>query len=99
MKRRLAVIGTSLLLLAATGGQNSAQQQPRASSKRPVQSKVTATVDAGLMPLEARKALVQQYCQGCHNDQTHSGGMTLTALDLAHVDQNPELAEKIIKKL
>jgi hypothetical protein len=51
------------------------------------------------MPLETETALVKQYCQVCHNDKLKSGGMTLTSLDLAHVDHNAELAEKVIRKL
>src|SRR5262245_45112838 len=53
----------------------------------------------GAMPIEAQRALVTQYCQGCHNDTVKSGNMSLTSLDLAHIDQNAELAEKIIRKL
>ena len=51
------------------------------------------------MPIEAQRAMLTQYCQGCHNDTVKSGNMTLTSLDLAHIDQNAELAEKIIRKL
>jgi hypothetical protein len=54
---------------------------------------------AGTMPIESRRAMVQQYCSGCHNERTKSGGMTLTSLDLAHAEQNGELAEKVIRKL
>ncbi len=43
--------------------------------------------------------MVKQYCSGCHNDDAKKGGMTLTSLDLAHPDRNPELAEKVIRKL
>jgi hypothetical protein len=51
------------------------------------------------MTLDAQKALVTQYCAGCHNDRSKSGNMTLTSLDLAHPEQNAELAEKVIRKL
>src|ERR1041385_3644843 len=51
------------------------------------------------MPLESQQALVKQYCSGCHNEKLKSGGMTLTALDLAHAEKTPELAEKVIRKL
>ena len=44
-------------------------------------------------------ALVNQYCSYCHNDKLKSGGMTLTKLDLAHPEQNAELAEKAIRKV
>ncbi|MBZ5625847.1 MAG: DUF1592 domain-containing protein [Acidobacteriia bacterium] len=45
------------------------------------------------------RALLNQYCTGCHNDKLKSGNMTLTRLDLARPGQNAELAEKVIRKL
>jgi hypothetical protein len=50
-------------------------------------------------PVVARRALVNQYCVGCHNDKVKSGGMTLTALNLAHPEQNEDLAERVIRKV
>jgi hypothetical protein len=47
----------------------------------------------------AQRALVNQYCAGCHNDKLKSGGFSWTKLDLAHVSQNAEEAEKVIRKL
>src|SRR5206468_1693322 len=52
-----------------------------------------------LMPVEAQQALVKQYCVGCHNDTAKQGGLTLSKLDLAHPEQNAELAEKVIHKV
>ncbi len=49
--------------------------------------------------LTARKALVNQYCVSCHNEKVKSGGMSLTALNLAHPELNEELAEKVIHKV
>ena len=46
-----------------------------------------------------QRALINRYCAGCHNDKIKSGGMTLSKLDLAHVDQNADLAEKVIRKV
>ena len=51
------------------------------------------------MPPAAERALVSEYCSYCHNDVEKTGGMTLTSLDLAHPEQNAELAEKVIRKL
>src|SRR5215470_340765 len=51
------------------------------------------------MPLESQVGLIKEYCSGCHNEKIKSGGMTLTDLDLAHVDRNPALAEKVIRKV
>jgi len=45
------------------------------------------------------RKFLNQYCTGCHNDDVRAGGMTLSKFDLNHIDQNPQLAEKIIYKL
>jgi hypothetical protein len=42
------------------------------------------------------QTLVSQYCAGCHNSKLKSGNVDLSKLDLAHPDQNSELAEKAI---
>ena len=51
------------------------------------------------MNVAAQEALVKQYCAGCHNDRLKSGGFSFAKLDLAHVDQHAEQAEKVITKL
>ena len=45
------------------------------------------------------RALLQQYCAGCHNEKTKSGGLVLDKLDVDHPGQNPETWEKVIRKL
>ena len=47
----------------------------------------------------AQRAFLNQYCVYCHNDQTKSGGMSLTSLDLTHITHNGDLPEKMIRKL
>jgi hypothetical protein len=47
----------------------------------------------------AQRAFLNQYCAYCHNDKLKSGDMSLTKLDLEHLDQTAELAEKAIRKL
>ncbi len=42
------------------------------------------------------QTLVTQYCAGCHNSKLKSGNVDLSKLDLAHPDQNAELAERAI---
>ncbi len=51
------------------------------------------------MTVAAQEALVKQYCAGCHNDRLKSGGFSFAKLDLAHIDQSAEQAEKVITKL
>ncbi len=69
---------------------------------------IPSVIAAVTLPLQAAtpaaappagRALVNQYCAGCHNPTVKSGGMTLTKLDLAHPDQNADLAEKVIRKV
>ncbi len=55
-----------------------------------------ATVTA---PGEAHRALVKQYCGGCHGDSAPKAGLSLSKFDLAHPEQNLEVSEKLIKKL
>ena len=45
------------------------------------------------------RALLNQYCSGCHNDKLKSGGMSLTKLDLERPGQSAQLAENVIRKL
>jgi hypothetical protein len=45
------------------------------------------------------RAVINQYCAGCHNEKLRSGGLALTTLDLAHPERNAEEWEKVIVKL
>jgi len=53
----------------------------------------------GPLPTDAQQALVKQYCAGCHNDKSMSGGFSFTKLDLTHPEQNAPQVEKVILKL
>ena len=45
------------------------------------------------------QALVGRYCLDCHNAAERSGDLSLEGADLAHVGQNPELWEAVVRKL
>ena len=47
----------------------------------------------------SQRAFLNQYCADCHNDQFKSGNMSLDKLNLQHIDQSAELAEKVARKL
>jgi hypothetical protein len=78
---------------------NPAAAQTRTVTPKPATPVAAHTTASNLMPVEAQAALIKQYCQGCHNENLKSGGMTLATLDLAHPEQNAELAEKVIRKV
>jgi hypothetical protein len=44
-------------------------------------------------------AVIEEYCVRCHNDERLRGNMSLQHFDAAVPEQNPELAEKVIRKL
>jgi hypothetical protein len=45
------------------------------------------------------RALLDQYCVTCHNQQTRTGGLALDKADVSNPPSNPELWEKVIQKL
>jgi mono/diheme cytochrome c family protein len=47
----------------------------------------------------AERTLLNQYCVTCHNDRTRAGELALDTVDPARVAQNPELWEKVVRKL
>src|SRR5579883_1825643 len=76
--------GVALLAMAAV-----AQTTPQSAAQSP----------SGPMTLTAQKAMVTQYCAGCHNDKLKSGGFTFSKVDLAKPGESAEQLEKVIRKL
>src|SRR5438067_10422104 len=50
-------------------------------------------------PTPAPRALIDQYCVTCHNQRTKTAGLTLDRMDPAHVAQDREAWEKVVRKL
>ena len=44
-------------------------------------------------------AMIGTYCITCHNTRLKTAGLTLDTLDTAHVATNPEIWEKVVRKL
>jgi hypothetical protein len=65
----------------------------------------TPTAAPAADSVAAQKAIVSQYCMTCHSDKARSAGMdsarkiNFDALDIAHVEKNPETWELIVRKL
>lgn len=43
--------------------------------------------------------LVSDYCSGCHHDGKKSGGVSFESFDASKVTENPDLGERMIRKL
>ncbi len=54
-----------------------------------------ASVDAAA----SGAALIERYCVGCHNDRLRTAGLVLDPAALTGVDADPELWEKVVRKL
>ncbi|MBI4473171.1 MAG: DUF1592 domain-containing protein [Acidobacteria bacterium] len=52
-----------------------------------------------LASVDSQRAIVAQYCAGCHNDRVKSGGFSWSTVELAHPEENAERIEKVIRKL
>ena len=47
----------------------------------------------------AQQETITRYCVSCHNDRLKTQGLSLEHADLAHASANPELWEKVARKL
>jgi hypothetical protein len=47
----------------------------------------------------SQRAILTEYCITCHNDRSKTGNLSLEQLDIDHPEANPEVWEKVIRKL
>jgi mono/diheme cytochrome c family protein len=82
----LSRLGVALMVGACLGipGSSSAQ--------------APAVASTGPAP-PAPRAVLDRYCVICHNQKTKTAGLTLDAMDLAHVDTRADVWEKVVRKL
>ena len=85
--RRMTVGAAAVLLLTVTA---------RSQSGGPWQA---PTVFAAAEDATREKAVLDQYCVGCHNQRLMSGGLRLDDLDIARIGDRAEVGEKIVRKL
>ena len=69
-------------------------QVPQLAARAP-QVQPTGAPDDASQP----RAILDKYCVGCHNATSRTGGLSLDGLDLADVDQNGAILEKVARKL
>ena len=92
MNTRLFVIGCVALMpvgLVSGQSQTAQVQKPAASPVARAQAPDVAT----------QRAVVDQYCVGCHNTKSKTANLMLDQLDLAHLGDHAEVGEKVVRKL
>src|SRR5947207_4630681 len=80
------MIGVSLILILL-GSSAASPQQPKAPAPQ------AAT------PAAQYRALLDQYCVGCHNQRAKTANLMLDTIDLADVAKHGDVWEKAIRKL
>lgn len=85
----LAILAMTIAVPFASAG----PQTARPVAPAPGSSKA-ATAGAG-----QANELISDYCSGCHHDGRKSGGVSLETFDAAKVTSDPDLGERMIKKL
>jgi mono/diheme cytochrome c family protein len=80
-----AVCRLTILFLAAGWASVSAQHSQLTGEQAPAAA--------------PQRALINQYCIGCHNDKLKTGGLALDTVSIENVGQNPDIWEKVLHKV
>ena len=86
---RAIFTGSLLLVVAALASVHTQSAVGRTSSGPPAQP---------APPAEA-KATLDRYCVTCHNQRARMGGLALEALDASAAGREPQIWEKVVRKL
>jgi hypothetical protein len=81
-----AALGVASVGLMASQAAGPASQAPAAAPAAPA---VTAS----------NRAVLDQYCVNCHSQRLKTGGLSLEGIDLSRAGANPEIWEKVVRKL
>ena len=65
----------------------------------PVRAAATNNPAAAAAAAPAQRALLDQYCVACHNQRLKSGNLALDTPDVAKAGTEPEVWERVIRKL
>jgi hypothetical protein len=91
--RLLAIACIAPMSVVLISGQSVSTAPPPKPAVRPVRSQTPAPGFA------TQRAILDQYCVGCHNAKLRTANLLLDQLDLAHLGDHAEVGEKIVRKL
>src|SRR5262249_36605262 len=75
------------------------------ATKAPATKAAAPAANAVITTAEGEKAAFNQYCVGCHGDAAKKRGedqairLTIDSLDPAHVENEPEVWERVVRKM
>jgi len=94
---RLLVAGAAIWLSALAVSAQTPQARPNVPAPRPAPAAQAASARADAA--EPANETLKQYCIGCHSERGKAGGLSLADFDIVRAHEQPETAEKIIRKL
>jgi hypothetical protein len=101
----MLLVGLFLSGFAPPAGQDPPEPASRFTHRLPIASAraITSSVDAAGLPGpsadDAGNAVVEEYCQRCHNERRLRGNMSLEGFDATKPMENWQTAERMIRKL
>src|SRR5207244_2325822 len=84
-RSRLWIVCGLMLLFAAAGTLGAGRPQQSAGALEPAAS--------------PSRAVINQYCVGCHNDKLKTADLDLNMLNVDNAGEHPEIWEKVVRKL
>jgi hypothetical protein len=93
-----AAVVFAIVLVGSLLESRSNAQQAQPGQPAP-QARATVPVNASPQAGQARQAVIQQYCIGCHNDRLRTSGLSLEHINTANPEKDAELWEKVLVKL
>src|SRR5947208_1541020 len=60
---------------------------------------LTLLTQKNVWPAAAGRAFLDRYCTACHNERLKTAGLVLDTSDVEHLGKNPEMWEKVVRKL
>jgi hypothetical protein len=100
----LPLVGGALFIAGVSGLVGFAQSPApgaRKAAPAPAAGKPAPAASHAQPPATDYNALVKRYCVGCHSEtgKGRAGDLSLAKFDVTHAVENPEVAEKMIRKL
>src|SRR4051812_35798497 len=62
-------------------------------------SQLPAAVPVAPAVTASNRAVLDQYCVNCHSQRLKTGGLSLEGIDASRAGANPEVWEKVVRKL
>jgi hypothetical protein len=92
----LGAVFAGALLVVKSGP---ADTPPSSSSRELSSAAIAAPAPAHEIPAATLTEVVRTYCVVCHNDQMMTGNVSLQNLDVERAAEQPQIAERMIRKL